>query len=142
MNIQQVNKVVMEYLVKMLEYHDDINIHNIKQDDYDNYILNQCLNNYKNGLDIITEYFGNVSVFDPSHETFVKMLKYIDLAINTFDEDCYECILKNTLEQILEGNKLVFHYCNALRFYAFWYIYEMGYDKFMIEIKNYIYDDE
>lgn len=134
MNIERINDVVFEYIAKIIKDDEDIDIYDIKEEQYDDDIKHKSLNDWEDGYDIIAEYFGNQSFFEPTLSAFIYMLdfvktSYFDLLGEQMDYD-----------KILVRNK--FHtYCNLLRHYAFWYIHTMPFEDFKLKLKNYVEDE-
>ena len=136
MDINQINDVVFEYLVKMIKDDEDIDIYNITEDQYDDDIVTTMLNMYDDSgyPDIITEYFGNQSFFEPSLRAFGDMLGFIT-------EMRTECEME-TPYNLFNGINIHHTFCNVLRHYAYWYIYSMGYEGFLLKSKDYVDDED
>ena len=132
MNIEQINKVVIEYLGKMIINDEDYDIYDLSEEDF-NYIQNIYLNDWSNTYDIITEYFGNQSIFTPSLDAFMSMMEHISANVSELDsdDDVWNLVNTNT-----DCNRHT--YCNTLRHYAYWYIYCSGYRKFLELFKNWV----
>lgn len=136
MNIETINDVVFEYIFKMIKDDEDIDIYAITEDQYEENIIQDMLNgwSYSGYYDIITEYFGNQSTFIPSLVAFIEMLKLIT-------EKRKDCDMETPIT-LFDGDCLNHTYCNILRHYAYWYIDDMGYEKFLLKLKDYIDTDE
>jgi len=152
MNIQEINQDIIAYLGHMLK-DEDGDIRNITEEELDD-VVDTYLNNWEKGFDIVTEYYGNTTIFMPSLEGFIEMTNVIyesrddyqtcrndlwgDLAFKPMD-------WKNP--KIMDGNYIpprndISHtYANTLRFYAYHYINNMGYEKFTEEFNNWIQDN-
>jgi hypothetical protein len=136
MDINQINDVVFEYLVKMIKDDDKFDIYNITKDQFEDDILVSMLNMWEESCcpDIITEYFGNQTTFIPSLVAFIEML-------NLITEKRRDCDMETPIT--LFCSDYVCHiYCNVLRHYAHWYIYDMGYEEFLLKLKDYVDEDE
>ena len=135
MNIEKINNVVFEYIVKMIKDDEDINIYNIIEEQYEEDIINELFNNWNesDGFDIITEYFGNTLIFNP---TFTSVIKMSNLIRN---ESLDKCGIENetTYEHCI-GLNIHHTHCNVLRHYSYWYVLSLGYKDFKLKLKNYI----
>jgi hypothetical protein len=134
MDINQINDVVFEYIVKMIKDDEDIDIYNIKEDTYEDFICIDLLYDWDDRYDIITEYFGNTSYFEPSMSSFVDMLKLITEMREEYNLE--------TPITLFEGINIHHTCCNMLRHYAYWYINSLGYVDFKLKLKNYVDEDE
>ena len=136
MNIETINDVVFEYLAKIINDDEDIDIYNITEYEYDYYILGSMLNfwNVSGCLDIITEYFGNQSVFIPSLVAFIEML-------NLITEKRRDCDMETPIT-LFYSDYACHIYFNVLRHYAYCYINDMGYEGFLSKLKDYVDADE
>jgi len=132
MDINQINNVVFEYIVKMIKDDDDIDIYVIEEDTYTYTILETMLNNWDESgcFDIITEHFGNQSVFMPPLKTFVDMLSFITERRKEFDLE--------TPITTFEGINIHHTCCNVLRYYSYHYIDSLGYENFKLKLKEHI----
>ena len=135
MDINQINDVVFKYLVKMIKDDEDIDIYNITKDQFED-ILETMLNlwDYSGHPDIITEYFGNQTIFIPSLVAFVEMINLITEKRREYDME--------TPITLFYSDCVCHIYCNVLRHYAYWYINDMGYEEFLLKLKDYIDEDE
>lgn len=120
----------------MIKDNDDFDIYNITESQYNYDILETMLNlwNMSGYPDIITEYFGNTSYFEPSLEGFVDMLQLITERRNNFGLD--------TPLTLFNISNTIHTYCDVLRHYAYHYIDSLGYENFKLKLKDYIYMDE
>jgi hypothetical protein len=84
--------------------------------------------------DIITEYFGNTSYFEPSLDEVDDMLNFIIERRKEYD--------LQTQSALFEGINIHHTCCNMLRHYAYWYINSLGYVDFKLKLKNYVDEDE
>jgi hypothetical protein len=143
MNISEINDVVFEYLVKLIKYYDvELDIYNITEDQFEENIIQNMLNRWSDGggyydgeyYDIITEYFGNQSTFIPSLVAFVEMLEFITQMRRELEMP--------TPITLFGRNNPRHTYCNVLRHYAYWYITTMGYENFLLKLKDYVDNDE
>jgi hypothetical protein len=135
MDINQINDVVFEYLAKMIKDDDKFDIYNITEYQYDYDIVETMLNMWEESYcpDIITEHFGNQSFFEPSLRAFGDMLGFIT-------EKRRECDME-TPYNLFNGINIHHTFCNVLRHYAYWYIYSMGYEGFLLKLKYYVEDE-
>jgi hypothetical protein len=137
MNISEINDVVFEYLTKMINDDEDIDIYNITEEQYEENIIQNMLNMWdcSGYSDIITEYFGNQSTFIPSLVAFIEMLRLITEKRN-------DCGMETPITLFGNNDNPYHTYSNVLRHYAYWYIDDMGYEKFLLKLKDYIDEDE
>jgi hypothetical protein len=126
MEINDINKVVFEYIIKMIEDDESIDIYDITEDQYDDIVF-YYLNNYNSGVDIITEYFGNQSIFEPSTSSLLYMIKFI-----------MEYKQRLSCEDFTHFLNSIRNECDVLRSYACWYIMNMGHEQFLVELKKYV----
>ena len=65
MDINQINRVVFVYIIKMTQGDEEIDLYNITEDQYGDEIMNNLFNHWgeRGYPDIITEYFGNQFIF-------------------------------------------------------------------------------
>jgi hypothetical protein len=134
MNINNVNDIVFEYIVKMIKDDDEIDIYDITEEQYTD-IKERYFNDWKYGFDIITEYFGNQSIFNPSLNTFIIMLQFITT-------EYYSNTNEDFVNTMFMGANYHDTCDNLLRHYAYWYIYTMPFEDFKLKLKNYIDADE
>jgi hypothetical protein len=126
MEINDINKVVFEYLIKMIKDDESIDIYDITEDQYDD-IVSYYLNNFGTGYDITTEYFGNQSIFEPSTSSLLHMIKFV-----------MECEQEFGSEDFTRMIDLVRSECEVLKHYACGYIMNMGHEQFLVELKKYV----
>jgi hypothetical protein len=135
MEINDINKVVFEYLIKMIEDDDRLDIHNIEYEQYRDIVFDR-LNNWNTPgyTDIITEYFGNQSTFEPSLTAHMYMYNFVIEDREEWFED-YGDDTKSLMTDLfnLLGNKN-----DLLRHYAHWYIDDMGHEEFCVELKKHL----
>jgi hypothetical protein len=134
MHIYQINSVIFEYIIKMIKDDSDIDIYNITEEQYEDDIVQDMLNmaGWTGYPDIITEYFGNQSFFEPSLEALITMINFIQRARYERDVDPDECIEYNPVSPS----------SSVLRHYAYWYIVDMGYQEFLIKLKYHVDEDD
>jgi hypothetical protein len=120
----------------MIKDDEDIDIYNITEDQYEENIVENMLNmcDETGHPDIITEYFGNQSFFEPSLRAFGDMLGFIT-------EKRTECGMV-TPYNLFNGINIHHTFCNVLKSYAYWYIYDMGYEEFLLKLKDYVDDED
>jgi len=137
MDINQINDVVFEYIVKMIKDNEDIDIYDIEEDTYEDFICNDLLYSWSISgcCDIITEYFGNTSYFEPSMSSFVDMIKLITEMREDYN-------LETPITLFDEGINIHHTCCNVLRYYAYNYIISLGYVDFKLKLKTYVDEDE
>lgn len=134
MDIQEINKDIIAYLGQMLKDNEDCDIRNISEEEFDD-IKEIYLNDYERGYDIITELYGNTTIFIPSLEGFLAMM---DL-IKTERE---QCDYKTDWSMFMNlANNNYHRYCDVLRHYAYHYITSLGYNGFMEELNEWIQDN-
>ena len=136
MNISTIIDVIYEYIVKMIKDDEAIDIYDITEYQYE-WDIKQCLFNRwdeHGGNDIITEYFGNQSIFEPTLEAFIIMMDYIS--------DSYKEHFDSHLDysNIIMGRNKHHTCCNLLRHYAYWYICDVSFENFKLKLKDYIED--
>lgn len=134
MNIERINDVVFEYIVKMIKDDEDIDIYDIKEEQYDDDIKDRLFNRWECGYDIIAEYFGNQSIFEPTLSAFIDMLNFVKTSY-------FDATGENVdYDEILVRNRF-YTYQNLLRRYAYWYIYTMPFEDFKLKLKDYVEDE-
>jgi hypothetical protein len=134
-NNRMLQTVVIEYIFKIIKDDDNIDIYDIKEDTYDEFICDELLNHWSEpgGYDIITEYFGNTSYFEPTNFELVFMINLITERRNDYGLD--------TSDTLFEGINIHHTWCNMLRHYAYHYINSLGYEDFKLELKDYIAEE-
>jgi hypothetical protein len=134
MNIQEINKDIIAYLGQMIKDNDDYDIYNISEEEFDD-IKETYLNDWKRGYDIITEYYGNTTIFIPSLEGFIAMMDLITTARQEYDDTTDWSIFMNS------RNNNYHRYCDTLRHYAYHYITNLGYEGFLKVLKEWVEDN-
>jgi hypothetical protein len=134
MNIQEINKDIIAYLGQMIKDNDDYDIYNISEEEFDD-IKDIYLNDWERRYDIITEYYGNTTIFIPSLEGFIDMMDLITIARQEYDDTTDWSIFMNS------RNNNIHTYANTLRYYAYYYINNMGYVGFLKVLKEWIEDN-
>jgi hypothetical protein len=127
--------MVLGYLFAIIEADDDIDIYDIKEDTYDEFICYKLFNHWSEpgGYDIITEYFGNTSYFEPDIFEVEFMIDFIA------ERRCEGGL--DTPDTLFEGINEHHTWCNMLRHYAYHYINSLGYADFKLELKDYIAEE-
>lgn len=133
MDIQEINKDVISYLGQMIKNDEDYDIHNLSEKDYDN-IIQTYLNDWEEKFDIVTEYYGNTNIFIPSLDALMEMMDLITKMRIRCDCDTDWSMFAH------EKNNL-HRYCVILRLYAYHYVYYIGYEMFLEELKEWIDDN-
>lgn len=117
----------------MIKDDDDFDIYDITEDQYNDDIKDRLFNHWDSGYDIITEYFGNTSIFEPTLDAFTSMLNLIaSERRNIFDmETNYKDFIRLNLHHT---------YCNVLRHYAYYYVQSFDFTNFKLKLKDYVED--
>jgi hypothetical protein len=110
----------------MIKNDESIDIYDITEDQYDDIVF-YYLNNYDSRVDIITEYFGNQSIFEPSTSSLLDMIKFI-----------MEYKKQLGCEEFTRMLNSIRNECDVLRSYACCYIINMGHEQFLVELKKYV----
>lgn len=134
MDIQEINRDIIAYLGQMLKDNEDYDVRNMNEDDYNN-IIQTYLNDFENGYDFITEYYGNTTIFIPSLEGFLAMMDLITTARQEYDDKTDWSMFMNLT------NNNYHRYCDVLRHYAYHYITNLGYDGFTEELNEWIQEN-
>ena len=115
----------------MINGDEEINIHHITEEQFEEDIQQRLFNCwYECGFpDIITEYFGNQSIFEPSLNAFIHMIIFITDRRREIDMDALP---------IDDADNNFRIYANILRHYAYWYIYDLGYEDFLLTLEKYV----
>jgi hypothetical protein len=153
MDIQEINKDIIAYLGQMIKDNDDYDIYNISEEEFDD-IKEIYLNDWERGYDIITEYYGNTTIFIPSLEGFIEMTNIIyesrddyqvcrnslwgELAFRPMDWGNPRLMNGNYVPQ---RNNNIHTYANTLRHYAYHYITNLGYEGFLKVLKEWVEDN-
>lgn len=150
MDIQEINKDVISYLGHMIKNDEDYDIYNLTEENFDDIKYNY-LNDWERRCDIITEYYGNTSIFIPSLEGFIEMTNIIyesrddyqtcrnglwgDLAFKSIDFRNPRLMNGN---YVPPRNNILHTYANTLRFYAYHYVDNLGYEGFLELLKEWV----
>ena len=134
MDIQEINRDIIAYLGQMLKDNEDYDVRNMNEDDYNN-IIQTYLNDFENGYDFISEYYGNTTIFIPSLEGFLAMMDLITTARQEYDDKTDWSMFMNLT------NNNYHRYCDVLRHYAYHYITNLGYDGFTEELNEWIQEN-
>ena len=134
MNIEEIHNVIIDYLGTMIRDNaEDIDIYDFTEDNFED-VKNLFLDDWENGYDIITEYFGNQSIFIPTLPAFITMISHSnDERINNGMNDIITEITYKTAGQNFYGM-----YANVLRHYAYHYINTIDYEVFLEILKEWV----
>ena len=137
MDINQINRVVFVYIIKMTQGDEEIDLYNITEDQYGDEIMNNLFNHWgeRGYPDIITEYFGNQFIFEPTMPALVFMLGFIT-------DQTVEASASDTSYNLFHSVNVNQTCCNILCHYAYWYIRSMGYENFLLKLKEYVVNDD
>jgi hypothetical protein len=126
MEINDINNLVFDYVIWIIKRY-EFDIYNITEYQYE---MNICyhLINWATYTNIAHRYFSIGELkFKPSINALTYMVEYV---IQYREEEGNE-----TPTEILNSVKDKYYVLNN---YAYYYIFYMGYEKFLLELKNYV----
>lgn len=128
--MEDVNDVIMKYIIEQIKG-EDIDIYNVTEEQYDEIILGRYLAGVYE-YDIVRDYIEYYH-YDINLEMFalVKMANYIKKS----------CEDDRTLTYIFQEEDITAIH-RLIHCYAYYHIQSIGYEAFLLELKDYVNEDD